>query len=226
VKNRDYDTCNEPGERLLVCCRNRRATVCPACSRLHAGDTYHLVRAGLLGGKNVPPAVRHRPRLFITLTAPSFGPVHRAGEACRPPPGGRHLRTRPSPWLRCRPRPERLARRPTSLPRLLRLHRPRAVARARLQAMGPVRHRRTAEPRLLRRPRTVALRPARSAVLRPRCRVSTAGGRPRTRCRPPLRTSRTGRRTPALGHSGTARQRGARLRRAGPGRRSLQPCRR
>ncbi|WP_461081362.1 replication initiator [Streptomyces deserti] len=79
-----YDTRNEPGERLLVRCRNRRATVCPACSRLHAGDTYHLVRAGLLGGKNVPATVRQRPRLFVTLTAPSFGPVHRAGELCRP----------------------------------------------------------------------------------------------------------------------------------------------
>ncbi|WP_406177721.1 replication initiator [Streptomyces sp. NBC_00996] len=79
-----YDTRTEPGERLLVRCRNRRATVCPACSRLHAGDTFHLVRAGLLGGKNVPGAVRHRPRLFVTLTAPSFGPVHRAGEPCRP----------------------------------------------------------------------------------------------------------------------------------------------
>ncbi|MFE9168847.1 replication initiator [Streptomyces kebangsaanensis] len=79
-----YDTRNEPGERLLVRCRNRRATVCPACSRLHAGDTYHLVRAGLLGGKNIPATVRHRPRLFVTLTAPSFGPVHRSGELCRP----------------------------------------------------------------------------------------------------------------------------------------------
>jgi hypothetical protein len=79
-----YDTRNEPGERLLVRCRNRRATVCPACSRLHAGDTFHLVRAGLLGGKNVPATVRHRPRLFVTLTAPSFGPVHRAGGVCRP----------------------------------------------------------------------------------------------------------------------------------------------
>ncbi|MGP4085319.1 replication initiator [Streptomyces sp. KR55] len=81
---RHYDTRNEPGERLLVRCRNRRATVCPACSCLHAGDTFHLVRAGLLGGKNVPATVRQRPRLFVTLTAPSFGPVHRAGELCRP----------------------------------------------------------------------------------------------------------------------------------------------
>ncbi|MGW4880091.1 replication initiator [Streptomyces sp. NPDC004262] len=79
-----YDTRAEPGERLLVRCRNRRANICPACSRLHAGDTFHLVRAGLLGGKNIPETVRHRPRLFVTLTAPSFGPVHRSGEHCRP----------------------------------------------------------------------------------------------------------------------------------------------
>ncbi len=82
-----YDTRTEPGERLLVRCRNRRASVCPPCSRLHAGDTFHLVRAGLTGGKTVPQDVRDRPRLFVTLTAPSFGPVHRAtadGERCRP----------------------------------------------------------------------------------------------------------------------------------------------
>nr|WP_277816025.1 replication initiator [Streptomyces graminilatus] len=82
---RHYDTRTEPGERLLVRCRNRRASVCAPCSRLHAGDTYHLVRAGLLGGKNIPTTIRNRPRLFITLTAPSFGPVHRAGAGpCRP----------------------------------------------------------------------------------------------------------------------------------------------
>ncbi|WP_327700384.1 replication initiator [Streptomyces sp. NBC_00459] len=82
---RHYDTRTEPGERLSVRCRNRRASVCAPCSRLHAGDTYHLVRAGLIGGKNIPATVRNRPRLFVTLTAPSFGPVHRAGnERCRP----------------------------------------------------------------------------------------------------------------------------------------------
>ncbi|WP_436845043.1 replication initiator [Streptomyces roseoverticillatus] len=82
-----YDTRTEPGERLLVRCRNRRASVCPPCSRLHAGDTFHLVRAGLTGGKTVPEQVRERPRLFVTLTAPSFGPVHRVTpdrERCRP----------------------------------------------------------------------------------------------------------------------------------------------
>ncbi|RLV08133.1 plasmid replication initiator protein [Streptomyces griseocarneus] len=84
---RHYDTATEPGERLLVRCRNRRATVCPSCSRLHAGDTYHLVRAGLTGGKTVPDTVRTHPRLFVTLTAPSFGPVHHTtgdGKPCHP----------------------------------------------------------------------------------------------------------------------------------------------
>ncbi|MER5449050.1 replication initiator [Streptomyces sp. NPDC002764] len=93
---RHYDTRSEPGERLLVRCRNRRATLCPTCSRLHAGDTFHLVRAGLLGGKNVPATVRNRPRLFVTLTAPSFGAVHRSGDACRPRrDGGRCEHGRP-----------------------------------------------------------------------------------------------------------------------------------
>ncbi|WP_407289261.1 replication initiator [Streptomyces sp. BP-8] len=82
-----YDTAHEPGERLLVRCRNRRATICAPCSRLHAGDTFHLVRAGLLGGKDVPADVRDHPRLFVTLTAPSFGAVHRTttdNQRCRP----------------------------------------------------------------------------------------------------------------------------------------------
>ncbi|MEU5427779.1 replication initiator [Streptomyces olivoreticuli] len=81
-----YDTRAEPGERLLVHCRNRRQSVCAPCSRLHAGDTFHLVRAGLTGGKTVPDKVREHPRLFVTLTAPSFGPVHHTtdGKLCRP----------------------------------------------------------------------------------------------------------------------------------------------
>ncbi|MEV0635458.1 replication initiator [Streptomyces sp. NPDC050619] len=81
-----YSTDGEPGERLAVRCRNRRASVCEPCSRLHAGDTFQLVRAGLSGGKGVPESVKDHPRLFATLTAPSFGPVHRVldGERCRP----------------------------------------------------------------------------------------------------------------------------------------------
>ncbi|WP_314222974.1 replication initiator [Streptomyces zaehneri] len=81
-----YSTAGEPGERLAVRCRNRRASVCAPCAYLHAGDTYQLIRAGLSGGKSVPEGVRERPRLFVTLTAPSFGAVHRFrnSERCRP----------------------------------------------------------------------------------------------------------------------------------------------
>ncbi len=57
-------------------CRNRRATVCPTCSALYKLDAYHLVVAGLRGGKNVPDTVAGHPRLFVTLTASSFGKVH------------------------------------------------------------------------------------------------------------------------------------------------------
>ncbi|MYW03867.1 plasmid replication initiator protein [Streptomyces sp. SID3343] len=81
-----YSTADEPGERLAVRCRNRRASRCAPCSYEHQGDTFQLVRAGLTGGKGVPVVVRDHPCLFVTLTAPSFGAVHRAtdGEPCRP----------------------------------------------------------------------------------------------------------------------------------------------
>lgn len=81
-----YSTAGEPSERLAVRCRNRRASVCEPCSYLHAGDTYQLIRAGLSGGKSVPDTVRNQTRLFVTLTAPSFGSVHcfLNGERCRP----------------------------------------------------------------------------------------------------------------------------------------------
>jgi hypothetical protein len=63
---------------VLVRCKNRRQAVCPSCSDLYAGDTWHLVHAGLGGGEGVPESVASHPLLFVTLTAPSFGSVHRA----------------------------------------------------------------------------------------------------------------------------------------------------
>ncbi|MCU7822849.1 replication initiator protein RepSA [Kitasatospora sp. DSM 101779] len=82
-----YSTQHEPGHRLKVACGNRRASRCPSCARTYSADTFHLIRAGLAGDqdKGVPVAVRSHPRVFATLTAPSFGPVHNRPErgVCR-----------------------------------------------------------------------------------------------------------------------------------------------
>ncbi|MFF0743010.1 replication initiator protein RepSA [Streptomyces sp. NPDC004111] len=82
-----YSTEGEPGGRLRIACGNRRASRCPSCAYTYAGDTYHLIRAGLVGdrGKDIPATVRDHPRAFATLTAPSFGPVHNrpASGRCR-----------------------------------------------------------------------------------------------------------------------------------------------
>ena len=84
---------DEPHGEILMRCGNRRASVCPSCSRLYEADTFTLVRAGLAGGKGVPESVAAHPRVFATLTAPSFGAVHgtrvRDGEvrACMPRSG-------------------------------------------------------------------------------------------------------------------------------------------
>lgn len=73
-------------------CGNRRADVCPACSRTYARDTFAMIRAGIAGGKTIPHTVTDNPLLFVTFTAPSFGPVHgprpvgreQCGGRCRP----------------------------------------------------------------------------------------------------------------------------------------------
>ncbi|MGL5827642.1 MAG: replication initiator [Nocardioides sp.] len=80
---------------LYRACGNRRADVCPACSRVYARDTYAMVHAGVCGGKTIPESVSENPLLFTTLTAPSFGHVHgpRPDKVTGEPVGGR-----------CRPR--------------------------------------------------------------------------------------------------------------------------
>jgi hypothetical protein len=74
---------------LLVPCKDRRASVCSSCSRTYQDDAWQLVAAGIRGGKGVDPSVAEHPQLFVTLTAPSFGSVHRAAAVpdqtrCRP----------------------------------------------------------------------------------------------------------------------------------------------
>jgi hypothetical protein len=86
--------------RLLVACGNRRASRCRTCSETYRADTYQLIRAGLVGGKNVPDSVRGHARAFATFTAPSFGPVHRLVETA----AGRYGRCHPHGAVRCRVR--------------------------------------------------------------------------------------------------------------------------
>jgi hypothetical protein len=71
-----YSTAQEPDGTLRVACKTRRASRCPACAEVYRADTYQLVRAGLVGGKGVPDTVTSHPAVFLTLTAPSYGPVH------------------------------------------------------------------------------------------------------------------------------------------------------
>jgi hypothetical protein len=71
-----YDTGREPDATLLKACGNRRASVCRSCSATYQADSFQLLAAGLRGGKGVPERVARHPRLFVTFTAPSFGPVH------------------------------------------------------------------------------------------------------------------------------------------------------
>jgi hypothetical protein len=82
VRNRDgehlatYHTGDMPDGVIYTACGNRRAKVCPSCAEIYRRDTYHLVKAGLEGGRwGIPPLDQHI-GLFVTATAPSFGPVH------------------------------------------------------------------------------------------------------------------------------------------------------
>lgn len=81
-----FTTLSEPDGVLRKACGDRREAVCPTCAERHRGDAFQLALAGLVGGKGVPETVSGHPVLFATLTAPSFGPVHRRASgpsACR-----------------------------------------------------------------------------------------------------------------------------------------------
>ncbi len=93
-----YTTVHEPGGLLPVPCKTRRASRCAPCAEVYRAYTYQLIRAGPTGGKGVPAEVANHPCVFVTLTAPSFGPVHARRErgdrvlACRPRRNGRTCR--------------------------------------------------------------------------------------------------------------------------------------
>jgi len=76
---RVFTTGGLPDGVFLKACGTRRETRCPACAAVYRGDARHLVRAGLIGGKGIDASVAERPAVLLTLTAPSFGPVHWSG---------------------------------------------------------------------------------------------------------------------------------------------------
>ncbi|MCK9893364.1 replication initiator [Frankia sp. AgB32] len=89
---RAYSSAGLPGGVVHLRCNNRRESVCPTCSQTYKRDARRVVLTGLTGGDGLPDSVGGHPALFVTLTAPSFGPVHsrrsrgKGGEAraCRP----------------------------------------------------------------------------------------------------------------------------------------------
>src|SRR3954452_23343985 len=90
-RKRVWSPDTEPDGVLGQACGNRREAVCPPCAERYRQDAYHLIAAGLRGGKGVPDTITDHPAVFLTLTAPSFGVVH-----TRPlSPDGRPRRCRP-----------------------------------------------------------------------------------------------------------------------------------
>jgi hypothetical protein len=78
------DTATMPDGVLLKRCGNRREAVCPSCSYEYRGDAWQLLRAGITGGHKDMPVLAGHPEAFLTLTAPSFGPVHGRRDHNRP----------------------------------------------------------------------------------------------------------------------------------------------
>lgn len=62
---------NEGGEAIEIRCGTRRKSACPSCAALYAGDAKKLLRDGAV---HVEPG---SVIVMLTLTAPSFGRVHR-----------------------------------------------------------------------------------------------------------------------------------------------------
>src|SRR5438445_8740069 len=71
-----YSTEGEPDDVLLVACGSRHAARCRSCASWYRRDAFHLVAAGLRGGKGIPDSVESHPKVFATFTAPSFRAVH------------------------------------------------------------------------------------------------------------------------------------------------------
>jgi hypothetical protein len=90
-----------PDRAVYKPCGNRRATTCPGCAETYRRDAFHLIRAGLVGGKGIPESVAGHPVVFATFTAPSFGPVHSRPVRRHTCTGKQNCHCKPEP---CHPR--------------------------------------------------------------------------------------------------------------------------
>jgi hypothetical protein len=90
-----------PDQAIYKPCGNRRAASCPGCAETYRRDAFHLIRAGLAGGKGIPDSVTGHPVVFATFTAPSFGPVHTRPVRLHTCAGKQHCHCKPEP---CHPR--------------------------------------------------------------------------------------------------------------------------
>jgi hypothetical protein len=104
-----YASAEQPLGVTHVRCGNRRAAASPSCARTDAADMFHLVRAGVTGGKGVPESVAENPLVF----------------ACRPWVA---LSARPATRLRTDPTRGRPAARAAAVQAGLRLRHPGGLA--------------------------------------------------------------------------------------------------
>ena len=200
-----YDTATEPGGVLLTACGNRREAVCPPCSQVYKRDARQLVRAGLTGGKGVPETDRRAPvrvrHLHRPLVRAGPLPAHaRQDRAALPTPPRRQaapLPARPRHLLPAPPPRARPAARTAAVPRLLRLHRRRAVQRLRRRAVAPVHHLPAPPPGPPRRAHPQAAPRAGPRPLRQSRRIPGTRRHPLPRHHPPRRPRRHLPATPA-----------------------------
>jgi len=87
-----FSSVSLPGAELVKACGSRHHSLCPSCSAIYQGDARRLILLGLVGDDDERDGVASRPKVFATLTAPSFGAVHchrTAGGPCHPGAPGR-----------------------------------------------------------------------------------------------------------------------------------------
>ena len=86
-----------PDRVIYKPCGNRRATTCPGCAETYRRDAYHLIRAGLIGGKGIPrPSPPTRPSSPPSPPRPSARSTP-ARSASTPAPTGPAAPAAPNP---------------------------------------------------------------------------------------------------------------------------------